>query len=373
MSEAESVNKFSAIMTAALGNQSVGWAFALFKGGTHKVSKGGGLATGVNGSLSSPLLMTEHRKVAIGSISKTVTAAATLLALRQQGGRTGIRSIINDFRPSSWNLATKSKNLNFAQILTHRSGLVPFPLQFDPALQGSGPEPNTTSNLKLSLVLGPLVDPPGPSVYQNINYSLMRVLIPYMTSGGILNSGFESAPFFDIVLGTLYSQFVKTHLFAPLGISADATPPNKENAVEYVEYFGKDGIFSFPDAGTSIFTMGATGWYMSAHQIASMMGQLNSSPLVNPFPGLFDEMKSTGGFGPGTMNRVSGNHGYYQGHTGGVGTGSWETNSAWMTYDQGYAAAFVINSPVLAKFPLPPPLSSSGRTLLKEAFDAAFP
>ncbi|MFO0759844.1 MAG: hypothetical protein U0359_25385 [Byssovorax sp.] len=233
-------------------------------------------------------------------------------------------------------------------------------------------EANTTSNLKLSLAVGSLVNTPYVT-YQNINYAMMRIIIPYIVSPQALKNVEPNPGLFDITSAVKYVQFVKSHLLEPLEISADTTPTPPANHKEFTEYYGKSEAIHGVEDFDSTLVSGAMGWHMSAFQVAKMMGQL--SVLTGPFPGIFDAMKSYGNeFGLGTLAKADGKNGKpYQGHNGRFVTDIYEMSSCWMTYHSGYAAAYVVNSPILQKFPLPPPFSSSGRLLLRDAFDIAFP
>jgi len=185
-------------------------------------------------------LMTWTTPMEIMSMSKTITAAAAVQLITRPRGKTepraadladGLDSPIAPFLPGDWELSDNIKLVTFRHLLTHKTyfhefnsedGFLPHP-KFNPP---TGRATAYYSHMKKSIERG-IDSPPSDSserYYQNMNYGLFRILIPYILRRNSLEAhrktmSLKGQPFFELVLGATYFDYVKRQILAPAGLN----------------------------------------------------------------------------------------------------------------------------------------------------------
>jgi hypothetical protein len=110
----------------------------------------------------------------------------------------------------------------------------------------------------------------GVYSYQNMNFSLCRILLPVM-NGVIAASTTFPQPFedqfWDYVTITAYETYVAQNLFQPAGVSGPTLTHPAPDALAY----------SFPvgggwDSGDLTADCGGTSWHMSVDELLNVMG-----------------------------------------------------------------------------------------------------
>jgi CubicO group peptidase (beta-lactamase class C family) len=145
-----------------------GHSIAIHQGLDLEYSTGGGLAR-----VNPDVKMGSGTRMDVLSMSKTITAAGVVRQLLANGHTP--QEKIGDYLPSYWTVNPQVANLTFAHVLTHTGGLRGDQANFDQVR---------------ALCAAPPGGPVGvPGLYQNINYSLLRVLLAYLdpSSGQALN------------------------------------------------------------------------------------------------------------------------------------------------------------------------------------------
>lgn len=119
-----SLARMAASLHAQLDRRAVGYAFSIGNGAL--VSGSGGWArTSADGR---SLAFTPQTRITVASVSKWISAIATMAILQQRG--VSLDAPIGPFLPRDWDVPPYLRGLTFAQVLTHTSGIKDF---------GSGP------------------------------------------------------------------------------------------------------------------------------------------------------------------------------------------------------------------------------------------
>lgn len=317
----------------AVGPRAVGFTFAIHNGSVLQKSGSGGFA-------KTPVLPQNSAfKMNSCSMSKTITAAAVVkaLMLRSPTLAANISGLIEPFLPNQWDKGFGVSQLKFLDLLTHNSGLLP---------SGAPLDADLSSNLQNSIAVGKLQVLPK---YQNINFSLFRIILPRLVLSPFAIQIIESLATTQYLEGAIYSSFVREQIFKPCGvfgvdIRPIANPPtvryyNFHNSSDYVE----DQLD--PSGNKQIYRCGPMYWYMSAIDYGAFLAGLIQGKADPP------------GLGPGKlgiwtrmtsnllgMNMAVGELGTYYFHDGKFFVGDAGARTAWVAFPNGVNAVLMVNS-----------------------------
>jgi CubicO group peptidase (beta-lactamase class C family) len=269
-----------------LGNKlsyTEGRSIAIHKGLKLKYSTGGGLAR-----VNPDLTMGSDTRMDVLSMSKTITATGIVRQLLANGLTP--QEKIGGYLPSYWTVNSQVANLTFAHVLTHTGGLVGDQANFD-QLQ--------------ALCASPPGGPVGTVSYQNINYSLLRVLLAYLnpsTSSYLQVLGeFDSMhPWLSPLTALAYVSNIQTYVLKPSGaVSASVGPTDSlldqaewglqinKQAEWFTDKLGNLG--DQHDPTNAYLTCGADRWNMSARDYGRFIAHLINGKLQpNPWPTMRD-------------------------------------------------------------------------------------
>ena len=111
--------------------------------------------------------------------------------------------------------------------------------------------------------------------YTNTNFSLLRILIPRIALGAEIIDIYTGILPADQVYYELYADYVAANVLIPAGINAPSCAPREASEVRTFYYlFGapaNDHGLNLGDWGPSC---GATGYYLSAVELASLLAHL---------------------------------------------------------------------------------------------------
>ena len=267
------LDTFDRKLTNSLGSAGVGYCYMIRRKGALVHARADGYArVGDDG----PIRWTHITPMNIGSVSKFVTAIATVKLLLDKDIRT-THSII-DFVPTDLNPHWSIRNVTFDQLLTHTSGL-------GRALNGnnglnsnSGPEGFTGAETYLGV--GSASD--GQRDYKNLNFVALRILFaallgidPRMSvkSLGIVDT------FWDLVSAKLYADFVSQNVFGPAGIAAREFDAPADSALAYATPPKAPGESLF--AGST--AAGSSGWHLSIDELVRLLGTFRAGSMMPSF------------------------------------------------------------------------------------------
>lgn len=363
----------AAYIDTVMHDQVVGYAYVINKDGEVARSNAVGSArTADDGQLD----MSIHTRSFIASVTKQITAIATIKILHQAG--LSVDTPISDYLPDEWVQATGfwgDNGLTFKHLMAHTTGLGQ---AFDLMKQN-----NDVTALSswgndwdgLEYVVSNGATPGASYAYKNANYALLRVLIPevWRQMGG--------APYTEVTMGNhsiMYLAYVQQNIFEPIGIHNVGCwmQPALEEALAYSKDFVEEGGIahevSFNSCG------GHAGFRLSAYELAKYLAYIRHSDEIISYVQLGLANQENLGWTPSDNdgNYWKGgdwNSNYTIATPNTVGGGSLSLQSTVdysksshaciMTFPYGYEASIVINSEYKTGF------ESSACGVLKDAFE----
>lgn len=192
----------------------------------------------------------------IASCSKLVTAIAMTRTLAANNLPASTKII--DYLPSYWAKGPNIDKITFAELMTHKSGF---------RVSGSD---TFYSIMKAQVAAGVKDTDLGQSSYQNMNFSLCRILLPVMNGTVPAPTTFPPPfedQFWDFVTISAYADYVAQNLFQPAGVSGPTFTHPNQDALAY----------AFPpgaawDSGDLTADCGGTSWHMSVDDLLDVMG-----------------------------------------------------------------------------------------------------
>ena len=333
------LDRFEKNLNDAFATQTVGYQYAIARDGVlARASVFGttGLAR-TNADLPNTSQIAT-KEMNIASVSKTLTATVLLRLLAQRN--VPVDSPIAPWLPANWVLgagiggpAPGQQQLSFRDLLTHRSGL------------------NANLNTDYRYVdlqnyaAAGIVPADKTFKYQNANFAMFRVVIPYLRYGANgVNAIAALVPFapFDEVIAGLYIETVRDYAFAPTGfvqggcVASDPTP-TMSYAFPFNGLPGKQ-------PGDWIERCGSGGWYLSSVELVGVMAFRRFTNLIlSSASRQLMDFNYLGWADPGQYAYSKGLYGNYRSHGGDL-TVSGPLGACYMEFFNGVQAAVNINS-----------------------------
>jgi CubicO group peptidase (beta-lactamase class C family) len=244
---------FVAALNAALANNTAGYVMQLRHQGQPIASAQTGWAKEPSDGSES---WAQSVRMHIASCSKLITAIAMTRTLAANN-LPASTPIIN-YLPTYWAKGPNIDKITFAQLMTHTSGFrVPGSDTFYGIMQTQVAGGVTNANL-------------GVYSYQNMNFSLCRILLPVMNGVIAANTTFP-APFedlfWDYVTINAYAAYVAQNLFQPAGVSGPTFTHPDPDALAYAFPVGAGW-----NSGDLTSDSGGTAWHMSVDDLLNVMG-----------------------------------------------------------------------------------------------------
>ncbi len=293
----------------ALDGETVGYAYAIARDGIlHTSSEGiGGLARRSVDPMERP--QSPAKEMYTASISKTISATALLKALQDAG--ISVDETIGIYLPADWDQGDDLDLVTFRHLLTHTSGL-------DPAdTAGGGSVPQTDTSLQTIVALGSDDRQRGNHNYRNANYSLLRVLIPRVVYGALVDV-LAATMGAEAVHAGLYEHYVSQSVLAPAGISQNQCQPAESSTTRTLLYPFPPGDTNGIDAGDWSLSCGATGWFLSVLDLGTFLAHLRfTSDILAPGTRALMDNGFLGWLDPvAYATWVQGTWGIYRAHAG---------------------------------------------------------
>lgn len=229
----------------------------------------GGVVSEAKGRLNhSGLPFTIDDRFNPASVTKTVTATALLMALEDdmQPGEnqfTVLGRKIVDYLPSYWEYDSSITDLNFRDVLSHRTRLNRDEDRITDLTNGGVEE---------MLQLGTFPDAVGDYSYDNMNYALARVLTVYVLGHEEVETErpeFDEV-FNDILISAEFQNFVATQIFDPIGIHDVNFTPEEDGNLFFDLLGGGVGT----NYGNWKFREGSAGIQLSIREFAEFQHEL---------------------------------------------------------------------------------------------------
>ena len=250
--------------------QCTGFGYAVFDRDQPAPFAAAGEGLAVRADTTVPdVAFTENTRLNVHSISKTIAAAMIVRALHLNEDVT-LASAIGPFLRPDWEPSPAVKAITFEQLLVHDSGLLDFANKVI--------DERSYAGMELAVQLG-VVQPSGQRDYQNVNFALCRVLLPYIDGSlDALALNTMSAVDFNQWSTKHFIDEVRRHLF-PSDLPADIVPePN--GATPFTRYYDVDDADVCdiePLKVTHPEHVGASSWWMSAREYGRFISRLRFS------------------------------------------------------------------------------------------------
>lgn len=244
---------FVAALNTALASTTAGYVMQLRQHGNPIASAQVGWAQEPSdGSESWAQAIRMH----IASCSKLITAMAMTRTLAAHN-LPASTPIIN-YLPTYWAKGPNIEKITFAQLMTHTSGF---------RVTGSD---TYYSIMKAQVEAGVTSANLGVYSYQNMNFSLCRILMSVMNGTVPANTTFPPPfedQFWDYATITAYSNYVAQSLFQPAGVSGPTFTHPSPDALAYAFPVGSGW-----NSGDLTTDCGGTSWHMSVDELLDVMG-----------------------------------------------------------------------------------------------------
>ena len=245
---------FEANIQGILEGEAVGYCYVIAKDGQEARSGAAGKRRqNADGAANQSI----HEPMYLASISKNVTAIAALKLMDE------LNISVNDpffpYLPDQWVVHPSIEELTFRHLMQHKSGF-----------QNGGASYNS---LKSYIEQGVNLNDTVPN-YQNSNFAMFRIIIPYLI-GPIAGSD----SFLDNATSTIYRDYIKNNLFAPLGITNTDTKPVGNNPTLYYQFGDSPNVPGW-SIGDRTNISGGGGWYLSPYDLMNFFAHVEFTEQI---------------------------------------------------------------------------------------------
>ena len=262
-----------------LDGKVVGYAFFLAGCSSMRSEAYGSAQTNADSATG----FTPTTKMQVASVSKVITALAAIRVIAEKQRtdpslKQGLDSPIGPYLPT-WNWGNQNgvPSITFRQLLSQTSGVRNygnFSMDYStlkkffskPVVAGNDRCAPSDDSTSVDAVNPAIVTDKTTACYSNLNFALLRVLLPRIIGYG----GDDEEAY-----ATQYVQIVQDKVFKPLGITdADCKPPSKGS---YAFAYTFPGSSSGKDFGDQRKECGSKGWYLSVEDLGNVLLSLNGA------------------------------------------------------------------------------------------------
>lgn len=361
-----SMDTFVTNIRDALDGNCVGYGFAINNAGALARSGGGG-SRQLKNNPANNLAMSARRRMHTASVTKNITATAVVKAMLDRDIEPA--ALIRDFLPTQWTIHGTVDHLQIRDLLTHKSGFNTF---------ASDPHYSTLR----ALMENPpdLANPIPDNAYDNRNFGLFRLILPYMVCPQVMANaeaeGWAAQDYdgaVDQATQEYYKLLVRHYVFNPMGMRNMNCAPNPNNSKRTMCYMWPNpSPAQAQDGGDRSDEAGGEGWVMSARQLAKYLRfrRYNTDFL----PADAREMMDENYFG---WRKIQGDQGAYLEHGGAYG--GWDADQGKCVPGSGPVSTQIMQFPIHIEAAIMVNSFVSGcntgpglNRILADAFDASF-
>jgi CubicO group peptidase (beta-lactamase class C family) len=212
----------------------------------------------------------EATRMHVASVSKFLTAVALVKALDAKGVSYDAKII--GYLPTYWTKGPNIDQITFRHLLTHRSGLSPTSSATDSA------------SMKSKVAAG--VSSVGTAAYANMNFGLMRILIPIINGSVSKGTKYSDLSFlndltWDAVTIKYYKQYMQDKVFTPAGVVLAGFAPTFyfKNALAYKSAYALNTEVGW-NSGDLATVAGGAGWRLSTKELLSVMNHVRRKNTI---------------------------------------------------------------------------------------------
>jgi CubicO group peptidase (beta-lactamase class C family) len=218
---------------------------------------------------------TENRRMHVASVSKFLTAVAMVKLLDSKG--ISYDSKIINYLPTYWPKGANIGQITFRHLLTHRSGFY---------VGGSSTD---FAFMKSRVAAGVPFDSIGKSHYHNMNFGLMRILIPIINGDVAKGTIFSNLTAvndqaWDVVTVGDYKTYMQAKVFTPAGVANASFAPvlNGANALAYKGAYAWNTEVGW-NSGDLATVAGGAGWRLTPKEVLSVMNHVRRmNTIITP-------------------------------------------------------------------------------------------
>jgi D-alanyl-D-alanine carboxypeptidase len=257
----------------------------------------------------------EHEQMNIASVSKNVTATA-VMKLLAGNPFVGLDDVVHPFLPPDWQLGTTLENVTFRDLLTHQSGIA----------EHANPS-DSFDSMRLEVASFDL--PEDGFTYQNINFGLFRVIIPWLWTKDLpaWEADYFAAKDKPKFVAARYQQYIQEEVLALVDVFGPQCGPEGDVVLAYTFPYDLN-----PGRRADDFAFcGGGGWHFSPEELTRFVAQRQFTDKVlsdqskkvmkKDFLGYMDPANGYG-FGEGAF-------GTYYGHGGDLGFATATIGDVW--------------------------------------------
>jgi CubicO group peptidase (beta-lactamase class C family) len=288
---------------------------------------------------------TQDTRMHVASVSKFLTAVAMVRTLDSKGISYDAKII--DYLPTYWSKGNNINKITFRQLMTHTSG-------FDTDSSSSD-----YAFMKSKVAAG--VASVGSYDYENMNFGLMRILIPIINGNvnkgtTFINDAALNNQVWDAVTLYHYKNYMQAKVFTPAGVqNADFAPiAGGKNALAYKLNDNQKGW----NSGNLASVAGGAGWRLSTKELLNVMDTVRRKNTI--IPAAKAQYMLDNHFGIDQTSNTAAGKLYNKNGRWGTGDGKTEQCVAYFL-PNGMEVAVFVNSPIGAS-------NFSLRGLVKDAF-----
>jgi CubicO group peptidase (beta-lactamase class C family) len=321
-----SLDKFEQNIKNKYGPQTTGYSYAISQ--YDKVVR-----YGAGGNARMPndgqIAYTPETRQELYSVTKFFTAVAVCKVLHAQN-KTLSEKVVN-YLPTNWTVHASYKDLTFEQLLSHYSGFSMEDRSFD--------------SLKKMMTIPQLANTYN---YNNANFALCRILLPYMYYGKNNYKFDELQNLTETSTATDYRTIIRELVLLPAGLTywnlADFKDWNHEGLTKYkyARYYlwNNPNVASFENSDDYLIS-GSRGLTLSSYEVAQTLTAFENKQLVNETWINYMKTKKCGFDGSGKI----GKHGtYYWKNGSGTNTDGAGAETLIMIFPNGVRVSINSNS-----------------------------
>jgi len=239
------------------------------------------------------------------SVTKFVTAIAICKVLGDKGKT--LNEKVVDYLPANWTIHSSYSDLTFEQLLSHKSGF---------SMENRGYD-----SLRKMMTIPQLANSYN---YNNANYALCRILLPYMYYGKAYFLTAENQNINETATAWAFRTLIRQLVLKPSGLQywdiVDFKDWNHEGSTvyKYTLYYLKSNLSVPSDANTDdVLIAGSRGLTLTSYEMAQILTAFENKKLLSE--SWMNEMKTKK---CGFDTWETGKHGKYYWKNGGWETGS---------------------------------------------------
>ncbi len=296
-----SIDQFEQNIIDAFEGNTTGFSYTIALNG-QKVAggaKGHAIVPGTSSEFPNGTVMTEKTRMHIASVTKPITAIALYKAL--ENSTATLNSPFVNYLPSTWIIDPSYNDITLQQLVEHTSGIV-----------AGGTKYEDQKNMLETVEV--LANDKNNYEYNNANYSLFRIIIPYIIESNYLQGIENSDSFLSVELIRIFQEYLQNEVASPADVTVKWQNDRDKPTLLYNFDDPTFSPWNTPDYSEGC---GAFGLYLSTFDIAAIMAYAkhsNSYLNASSRESFFDNDIG--------LKTTSGEHGTYLHHGG-----DWYTSS----------------------------------------------